>query len=212
MQDGATIEDLREVNIFYLDTDPTAAARAHCDRHVVKMILETAQLLSTAWHVAAPERIETDVYSSDPAFPHGDLARAKAAGLPFETKYYLLGTNQRIYAATHREHPCAVWVRSGRDQYDWAWRLGMALLDEYEHRYRKTHASTPILHTLEFPPKLPASGLKAPALAMPDEFKKRGDPVASYRNYYRGAKAHLLNYTRRAPPSWLRDVARSIEV
>ena len=36
------------MNIFYLDRDPYEAARLQCDRHVVKMILETAQLLSTA--------------------------------------------------------------------------------------------------------------------------------------------------------------------
>lgn len=36
------------MNIFYLDRDPREAARLQCDRHVVKMILETAQLLSTA--------------------------------------------------------------------------------------------------------------------------------------------------------------------
>lgn len=38
------------MNIFYLDRDPREAARMQCDRHVVKMILETAQLLSTAHH------------------------------------------------------------------------------------------------------------------------------------------------------------------
>ena len=36
------------MNIFYLDRDPREDARLQCDRHVVKMILETAQLLSTA--------------------------------------------------------------------------------------------------------------------------------------------------------------------
>lgn len=36
------------MNIFYLDRDPVHAAQMQCDRHVVKMILETAQLLSTA--------------------------------------------------------------------------------------------------------------------------------------------------------------------
>ena len=39
------------MNIFYLDRDPFTAARYHCDKHVVKMILETAQLLSTAHHL-----------------------------------------------------------------------------------------------------------------------------------------------------------------
>jgi len=36
------------MNIFYLDRDPYKAARMQCDKHIVKMILETAQLLSTA--------------------------------------------------------------------------------------------------------------------------------------------------------------------
>ena len=39
------------MNIFVLDRDPEVAARMHCDKHVPKMILETAQMLSTAHHV-----------------------------------------------------------------------------------------------------------------------------------------------------------------
>lgn len=39
------------MNIFYLDDDPFKAAGFMYDQHVVKMILETAQLLSTAHHV-----------------------------------------------------------------------------------------------------------------------------------------------------------------
>ena len=35
------------MNIFVLDADPERAARDLCDRHVVKMCLETAQILST---------------------------------------------------------------------------------------------------------------------------------------------------------------------
>ena len=40
------------MNIFYLDPDPKICASLHCDKHVVKMILETAQLLSTAHHMS----------------------------------------------------------------------------------------------------------------------------------------------------------------
>ncbi|MBT61119.1 MAG: hypothetical protein CMA63_06190 [Euryarchaeota archaeon] len=36
------------MNIFYLDEDPKMSAQWQCDKHVVKMILESAQLLSTA--------------------------------------------------------------------------------------------------------------------------------------------------------------------
>jgi len=34
------------MNIFVLDRDPSRAAEYHCDKHVVKMVLEAAQLLS----------------------------------------------------------------------------------------------------------------------------------------------------------------------
>ena len=36
------------MNIFVLDTDPVEAAQLQCDKHVVKMVLESAQMLSTA--------------------------------------------------------------------------------------------------------------------------------------------------------------------
>lgn len=36
------------MNLFYLHYDPQLAAISHCDKHVVKMIIEYAQLLSTA--------------------------------------------------------------------------------------------------------------------------------------------------------------------
>jgi len=36
------------MNIFILDKDPVLAAQLQCDKHVVKMIVESAQMLSTA--------------------------------------------------------------------------------------------------------------------------------------------------------------------
>jgi hypothetical protein len=39
------------MNIFLLDRDPIKNAQYHCDAHCIKMILESAQLLSTAHHV-----------------------------------------------------------------------------------------------------------------------------------------------------------------
>lgn len=40
------------MNIFYLDKDPYKAAQMHYNKHVVKMVLEAAQLLCTAHHVS----------------------------------------------------------------------------------------------------------------------------------------------------------------
>jgi hypothetical protein len=39
------------MNIFYLDSDPVKAAEQHYNKHVVKMVLEAAQLLCTAHHI-----------------------------------------------------------------------------------------------------------------------------------------------------------------
>ena len=39
------------MNIFYLDKCPKKAARLQYNKHVVKMILESAQMLCAAHHV-----------------------------------------------------------------------------------------------------------------------------------------------------------------
>lgn len=39
------------MNIFYLDSDPNMCSQMHCDKHVVKMCVEYAQLMSTAHYV-----------------------------------------------------------------------------------------------------------------------------------------------------------------
>ena len=41
------------MNIFILDKDVKKCAQYHCDKHVVKMILETAQLLCGVHHMTA---------------------------------------------------------------------------------------------------------------------------------------------------------------
>ena len=45
------------MNIFYLSEDPLEAAQMMVDRHVVKMILESAQLLSTAHRILDGEEV-----------------------------------------------------------------------------------------------------------------------------------------------------------
>jgi hypothetical protein len=50
------------MNIFVLDPNPKLAAEYHCDKHVVKMILETAQLLSTAHHTLDGDNAPAGIY------------------------------------------------------------------------------------------------------------------------------------------------------
>ena len=59
------------MNLFYLHPDPTVAAQMQCDKHVVKMLLETAQMLCTAHHEVdgsrAPKRLYKSAYKNHPS-------------------------------------------------------------------------------------------------------------------------------------------------
>ncbi len=187
------------MNIFYLDPSPREAARAHCDAHCVKMILETAQILSAVWHVTCPKLLDSGWYP-----PAGDvLPPGEAAWL----HYRLAG--QRIYRLAHAAHPCVAWARASTGNYRWLHRLGMELLDEYEYRYGRKHATAPVLWTLEaVPPGLSEEPMWEPPAVMPEELiivaDGYVDAVASYRNYYVEAKQALLRWRRRGPPQWIR--------
>jgi hypothetical protein len=50
------------MNIFALSLDPREAAQFHCDKHVIKMILETAQLLYCSHWVLDPDNLPADAY------------------------------------------------------------------------------------------------------------------------------------------------------
>jgi len=52
------------MNIFYLDQDPEIAASYHCDAHVIKMILEYAQIMCTNFHLTQSEELinSTELY------------------------------------------------------------------------------------------------------------------------------------------------------
>lgn len=50
------------MNIFYLHSDPQIAAKAMTNKHIVKMILESAQMLSTAHHVLDGDQAPSGLY------------------------------------------------------------------------------------------------------------------------------------------------------
>jgi hypothetical protein len=167
------------VNIFFLDKDPLMAARYHHDVHLNKMILETAQLLSTAHH-----QIDG------------------------------MDAPQGIYKQTHVNHPSAAWARSSIYNYSWTLRLLRNLLEEYEWRKEKQHATDKLFNLLILCPKKMVTGtFTLPPLCMPDKFKTANlcfdDTVEAYRRYYRYAKRHdkkgkfIAHYTKREPPTWL---------
>lgn len=58
------------MNIFKVDNDPVIAAQSLCNSHVIKMLLETAQLLSTAHRVLdkdVPEVMYKSTHQNHPS-------------------------------------------------------------------------------------------------------------------------------------------------
>jgi hypothetical protein len=183
------------MNIFYLDFDPKTSAEMHIDKHVVKMILEYAQLLSTAHRVL--DGVLTDGVSQSGR----------------KRKHYVLNDerDQVLYSATHINHPSAVWVRQHEVNYMYLYDLFVATCNEYTYRYGKIHATdTKLREILKYKPKNIFTDNKTriwhgPTPAMPDECKIPGDHVASYRKYYIDKKVNMAKWTNREPPQWFID-------
>jgi hypothetical protein len=174
------------MNIFYLDQRPDICARYHNDKHVIKMALESTQLLFLAYH---------------------DLASKQAAAGEQVTAYEGL---PKVYKPAHANHPCGLWARDNGNNWWWLWSLAMCLCVEYTYRFKKVHACHEILNAMQLKPPLqsetnPEVITERPRCFGPfqEELAHIEDTLEAYREYYRRAKGHLNTYTRREPPKWL---------
>ena len=181
------------MNIFYLSSDPEECAKYHVDKHVVKMIIEYAQLLSTA---------------------HRILDGVESIGLSKtgrKQKRYVLSDEREsvLYNATHVNHPSAKWARHSEKNYRWLFTLWTHLLGEYTHRYGKQHSCERLLVPLsKAPVNIDLFGeFSPPWRAMPEEFKAPKNvpeyTVESYRAYYNGAKTRMFKWKNRPVPEWV---------
>lgn len=89
------------MNIFTVSSDPAECAVALDDKRLNKMILETAQLLSSAM-----------VYHE---------------------------INDAPYKLTHKNHPCTIWARTNKENYQWLLAYFECLCQEYYYRRDKKH-------------------------------------------------------------------------
>lgn len=165
------------MNIFILDTNPLTAAEHLCDKHVVKMSVETAQMMASALR----RHGATDI----------DMPLTKS-GKPYKGGY--------------PNHPCTLWAGYCRCNYRWLAYHGLSLCSEYTYRYDKVHScQQAIKHMLSFSNYIPTRGYSRNtpfALAMPDEFKHK-NAVKAYRNYYVGEKADIAKWNKgRSAPRW----------
>ena len=175
------------MNIFYLHEDPSICAKLHCDKHVCKMIIEYAQLMSTAHRVL-----------------DGELYADKTANGRSIKRWRLNENEDVIYKASHINHPSGVWTRTSDANYQWLYTMWIELCKEYTHRYGKTHLTQEKLaHILaKIPNNIPKGPLTQIPQAMPDDVKKT-NPIDAYKSYYRKYKQEFARWTNRQTPEFM---------
>ena len=171
------------MNLFLLSWNVNECAEYHCDKHVVKMVLELTQMLYTSWHMNS-----------------GHVPRnAPVCRSTGEVGY------RRI---SNPNHPMAKWVRAARWNYVFTARLACALCLEYAHRYEnRTHGCAE--HVLWLAQNIPSEfeSLKKTGIpqCMPDQYKNaEEDPVLAYRMYYVEDKKRFAAWTNRPVPEFMK--------
>ena len=167
------------MNIFVTDTSPIQSARNLPDKHIVKMPLETCQMLSIIY--------------SDWYYGVGKLY--KSDGTPYRTAH-----------GAFRNHPCTQWAAA--NQYNLAWLIahGIALCNEYTARYNKRHTCyDPIIqavaiYDLCFDDSVSQSYRKVTHFtrAMPEsiKFDTTIDTITAYKQYLNTKPWLASNYLR----------------
>ena len=166
------------MNIFVLDENPKLAAQYHCDKHVVKMILESAQMLSTAHAVIDNngKQVEGMYKPTHVNHPCNIWVRESAANYYWllQLFQYLLEEYTYRYSKHHKceEMDPLLWVPP---------------------------------NNIDIPPteRKIALDVSPFAIAIADlSLIIPGYPVDSYRQYYREEKRHIAKWTKRATPYW----------
>jgi Pyrimidine dimer DNA glycosylase len=167
------------MNIFVTDSNPVIAARNLCDKHISKMIVESAQMLSTAW------------WTLDGGCP-GSI----------------------VYKPTHQHHPCTKWVMESDGNYLWLGQHALEMCNEYTRRYGRTHKTQCLIQCLwsNSPRNIPNRGKRIMTDFAHAYYGKDpvghlmchvpGDPVQSYRNFYKLDKARFAKWNHSDEPSW----------
>ena len=113
------------MNIFRLHDDPVISAQMMCDKHVVKMVTEYGQLLSTAHRVL-----------------DGTVERRPSKSGKRMVDHYLVAEQARenlLYKVAHKNHPSAIWCRENDKNYRWLYKHFQATAKEYTKRYGRVH-------------------------------------------------------------------------
>lgn len=186
------------MNIFILDNNPITAAQLQCDKHVVKMIVESAQMLSTAHRML-------DGYVEK---------RASKSGKRM-INYWVHPDSfmeDKLYKAVHHGHPSTVWTMETYENYNWHYEHFVGLCDEYKYRYGKVHGTDTLLRDVlaKHPQNIPMIEQTPFKLAMKDypECIALGNAVEAYRAFYQTKQDRFkMAWTKRSIPEWFQKAA-----
>lgn len=176
------------MNIFAVDKNPAVSAINLCDKHVLKMIVESCQILSTTHRIL-------DGYVTYAPHISGKLKKIhKLLDLELETK---------LCKSVMWNHPCVVWVRESTSNYTWLSEHNLALCREYEQRYGKIHSMQPLATLLyeRLPNNIPIDELTEFVQIMPNQYKM-SNPVLGYRYYYCYEKSRFAKWKLGNVPNW----------
>lgn len=163
------------MNIFALDFDSRIAAQMHYDKHVLKMIVEYAQLLSTYLHVKEYEIIKPIYKATHINHPSNKWLRESPANYLWLLELAKSLVNEYEFRYPGKEHKTK------------------QIIFNCEHIFFE---NVSILEATSCP-------MTPFAKAMPNEFKTFNS-VDSYRRYYINDKAKKkMIFTKRKPPEWL---------
>jgi len=127
------------MNIFFLSLDPNEAARLHCDKHVVKMILETAQLLYCAHWVYESPLPEGAYRKTHPNHPSARWIRESLANYTWLCRLGLALCAEFTfrYGKIHKTQAHLEWLSANAPVtlVDIGWTLPrLAMPDEFKHQ------------------------------------------------------------------------------
>lgn len=220
------------MNIFALDDCPIRSAQVMHDRHVVKMILESMQMISTALDAANAYVAQgADTRYGNPKYPEslrtldGLIAKWDAGFGPHGWNDFRIEFG--FPKPTHINHPCNIWLRDSLDNFAWLAYHAVALCSEYTYRFRKSHKYSNIAFIASRLAKLARADYTnhSPfAMAMPDIYRlmtagkfdnPTHDSIWAYRLYYIGEKLYFgadgakeyARWTRRPVPMFINEVA-----
>ena len=101
------------MNIFVVDKDPKVAATMLCDKHVVKMIVETAQMLCTVAHIRGHEAPYRATHRNHPCTKWVDQSKGNWDWL-IEHGLEMCAEYTRRYGRTHKTLAVIEWCRDNQ--------------------------------------------------------------------------------------------------